>query len=270
MEARLATVAPPAGGLYRIARGAGPFVPPEWERALEDGTFGNRFDDPSADEGRPPEERFRAIYCATQRAATFGETLARIRPSPSLLVALEAIDDDEPLEDALAGVLDPEDMRPIDPADPRRGLVSADWRIRRRVGHTLLDPALTFVDITNAETMQCLRTELAPLAARLRLKDVDLAVLTSQERRFTQGCARYIYDQTNGAGAPLYAGIRYPSRVNEGWECWAVFVDRIRHAPGWPGHSTTVFPDDEDLLSVARLFNLTIEIFPGQGNYVRP
>jgi hypothetical protein len=141
-------------------------VPPDWDRAHRDGTFGNRFDDPSAEEGRPPEARFRVIYSAMQRAATFGETLARFRPALSLLAKLEAINDDEPLEDALAGAVDPKDIR--------RGLIAADWRFRRRVGHTVLHPALRFVDVTDAGTMQHLRTALAPLAARLQLTVVDL------------------------------------------------------------------------------------------------
>jgi len=122
MAARLISVPPPANGLYRLAQGpADPFTPPEWDRAHEDGTFGNRFDDPTEDEGKTAEERFRAIYCATQRVATFGETLARFRPSPSLISALDKINDDEPLEASLSGALDPDDRR--------RGLIDADWRL---------------------------------------------------------------------------------------------------------------------------------------------
>jgi hypothetical protein len=263
MAARLVTVPPPEGGLYRLARTpTEPFAPPSWSRAHDDGTFGNRFDDPTADEGNAPEGRFRAIYCATQRAATFGETIARFRPSLSLLAKLEAIDDDEPLEESLAHVTDPDDVR--------RGLVSADWRMRRRIGHTLLDPSLVFVDIAAAETMQHLRTALAPLAARLRLADIDLSSLTSQQRRFTQGAARYVYDQRDAVGMPRFAGIRYPSRLTAEWECWAVFDDRIRHVAGWPSFPATFFADDPDLLRVAAIFDLTIELFSGQPHYLRP
>lgn len=110
---------------------------------MPDGTFGNRFDDPSAEEDRPVEERFRIIYCATQRAATFRETVARFRLSIDLLTSLESIADDEPIAESLRGVVDPD--------DPRHGLLLAEWRIRRRVGHTVLDPALRFADISNAE-----------------------------------------------------------------------------------------------------------------------
>lgn len=262
--ARLVSIAPPPSGLYRLARSpAEPFAPPDWHRAHDDGTFGNRFDDPTANQGAQRAEGFRSIYCATQRVATFGETLATFRPSPALLTHLVEIDDDEPLAVTLAGVVDPE--------DPRRGLIPADWRLRRRIGQTVLDPTLAFVDIAAAESMQHLRTALAPLAARLGLDDIDLSALTSQQRRFTQGVARYVYEQRESSGRPQYAGLRYPSRLNpHAWECWAVFDDRIRHQLGWPGRPESFFPDDDDLVAVARLFNLTIELFPGKVDAIRP
>jgi len=81
-------------------------------------------------DGRSPEERFRTVYCATQRAAAFGETVARFRPSIVLLAHLAEVEDDESVEQALAGAVDPE--------DPYRGLIPADWRLLRRIGHTIL------------------------------------------------------------------------------------------------------------------------------------
>lgn len=212
--------------------------------------------------GNPTETRFRVIYCATQRIATFGETVARFRPSLDLLSQLEIIDDEESVSEALSGAVDPE--------DPHRGLILADWRMRRRIGHTVLDPGLSFVDIAHAETMQYLRTVLAPLATQLHVGDIDLSSLTSQQRRLTQCCARYIYDLMDDSGIPQFAGIRYPSRLNGEWECWAVFDDRIQHMPGWPGFPANFFADDEDLVAVAKLFHLTIEVFSGQDHYIRP
>jgi hypothetical protein len=259
--ASLSVVAPPEEGVYRIARGpAEPFAPPAWDRAQDDGTFGNRFDDPSAAEGRLPGERFRTIYCATQRIAAFAETVAHFRPSIALLAHLAAVEDDESLEDALAGA--------IDPRNPSRGLIPADWRLRRRVGRTRLDPSLRFVDIAAAQSVQHLRLALAPLASELRLIDIDLSSLTSQQRRFTQACARYVYAQTDEHGLPLFAGIRYPSRFSDKWECWAVFDDRLRHAPGFPALPESIFADDPDLVRVASMFGLVIEVV--SGHYIRP
>ncbi|HET7478974.1 MAG TPA: RES domain-containing protein [Rubrobacteraceae bacterium] len=102
--------------VYRVARGLDAFAPPDWAYALPDGTFGNRFDDPAAaDKGVPEEERYRAVYCATERAGAFGETIARFRPSMELLAGLEEVEDDEPLDPELRG-----------------GVVPEEWRLSRR------------------------------------------------------------------------------------------------------------------------------------------
>jgi len=261
MQSRVITVTPPADGVYRLARGpADPFEPPPWSIAGDDGTFGNRFDDPSASDDFPHDRRFRVLYCATRRIAAFGETMARFRPSIDLLTKLAAIDDDEPLAASLRGA--------VDPGESRRGLVPADWRLKRRIGHTVLDPTLRFVDIAHPATMQDLRTKLAPLAARLAISDIDLSTVTSQQRRFTQACARHIHDDRNVH--PHIAGIRYLSRLNPDWECWAIFDDRLRHAPGHPGLPKSILADDADLLAVAQLFDLTIDVFPGQEHVLRP
>ena len=263
MMAQLIAVPPPPSDVYRLARSPGnPFSPPEWRRAGDDGTFGNRFDDPSAEDGVPPAKRFRTIYCATQRAGTFGETLARFRPSVALLAQLAEIDDDEPLEQSLAGA--------VDPRDPHPGLIPADWRLRRRIGHTVLDPSLRFVDLAAVETMQVLRAALAPVLERLGIADIDLSSVTSPQRRFTQEIARYVHAQHDDRSRPRFAGIRYLSRLNPAWECWAVFDDRIRHATGCPGLPTAVLADDADLIQVATQFNLTLEVVPGRGQYLRP
>ena len=47
--------------------------------------------------------------------------------------------------------------------------------------------------------------------------------------RLTQEAARYIYEQRDATGRPLYDGIRYLSRLNTAWERWAVFAYRPRH-----------------------------------------
>src|SRR5688572_15752402 len=150
MAARLISASPRPEGIYRLARRTSDwFAPPDWSYAKEDGTFDNRFDDPSAARGVPSAERFRAIYAATERKAAFGETIAHFRPSLTLLAKLAAIEDDDPIETALAGSLDPDDTT--------RGIVRADWRLTRGMDFTILDPTLEFVDVGDAETIQHLR-----------------------------------------------------------------------------------------------------------------
>lgn len=86
----------PPAPVFRVARGdagppSDPFAPPGWERAGADGTFGNRFIDPSKVDGRPDEARFRMIYAATQQDGAFAETIAHFRPDLEALAALRAI-----------------------------------------------------------------------------------------------------------------------------------------------------------------------------------
>lgn len=258
MDPPLVEVSPPPI-VYRLAHRLGdPFAPPSWESIHEDGTFGNRFDDPGGQEGKIDAERFRVIYCATQRAGAFGETLARLRPSLQTLAKLgEEVEDDEPLETLLASIMDPEDHH--------RGIIRADWRHRRHVGETCLDSTPCFVDMMAAESIQHLRQKLAPAAAQLGLTDIDIGVLTEAQRRATQMCARYIYDVVDETGQPRFAGMRYLSRLNPCWECWAIFDTRKRHDPGFP---RSIQPDDPDLIEVAKLYNLTIEVM--EGHYLRP
>ena len=81
--------------------------------------------------------------------------------------------------------------------------------------------------------------------------------------------SRCIYEQTDDLGRPTFAGIRYESRLNAEWECWAIFHDRMdgRHSPGFP---ETITPDHPALCEVAAQYHLSIEIFQGAGHFVRP
>ena len=69
--------------LFRLGRKPDPWSPPDWSRALPNGTFGNRFDD--------PQGNYRVLYAATQRVSCFIETLARFRPDLSLIAELQEI-----------------------------------------------------------------------------------------------------------------------------------------------------------------------------------
>ena len=171
-------VGPPDGGMvYRVARSFDVFAPPDWSWAEQDGTFGNRFDDPGAYRGVHEPDRFRVIYCATQRAGAFGETIARYRKTVRLPSALDEIVDEDPVDPELAG-----------------GILPTEWRLERRVGSTNLDDDLLFVDFTAPQTFQALPEELAGWLWRFGLKGFDLSTITSWERRLTRKAARYIYD----------------------------------------------------------------------------
>lgn len=89
MPTDLASVSPPGGGVYRVARRTTePFAPPEWSYAdPTTGTFGNRFDDPGRT-GVAGEDRFRVVSAATSRIAAFGEVLAHLRPPLGLVAEI--------------------------------------------------------------------------------------------------------------------------------------------------------------------------------------
>lgn len=238
--AEMATVAALRGPVYRVGRAPRPLAPPSWAFTKADGTFGNRFDDPSARRDAAPADRFRVLYLATTRAGAFGETIARRRPS------LEAL--------AQAGVT----------AVPRPS-VSASWRQTRRLGITVLMTPLPFVDVTAAASLAVLRPALAAVAMELDLPDVDLSAVTGPARLLTQEAARYIYDQRDAAGAPCYAGVRYVSRLNPDWECWAVFVDRLHHRVVRGGE--VIHADDPGLHEAATILGLGIEDDHGRRRY---
>ncbi len=254
----MVSVSAPTDGLYRIARGPDePFALPDWERADTDGTFGNRFDDPGGILGIVPEHRFRVIYCATQREAAFAEVVSRFRQRPGLNAVLDQIDDDEEtLQESLRGAIDP------DFTD--HNLLESDWLQRRRIGYTRIVPHDDFVDISDADSLAHLNEVLAPLLAWLKIDQLDLSSITSQNLRLlTQCAARYIYSCE-------FAGIRYTSRLGANWECWALFEGRFRHEMGYPEFPENISANDNDLLSVAKRFGLTVEIVRGMDHYLRP
>ncbi len=136
----LHAVPPPPSPIFRVARGdngppVDPFLPPPWERADVDGTFGSRFDDPGKADGVPEEARFRVLYAATQRDGAFAETIAHFRPDLAAVAAVGAI---------RGATGEPQ---------PLTGVVPTQWRQLRGVGRLLLDPVLWFVDVAHPDTL---------------------------------------------------------------------------------------------------------------------
>jgi len=151
------------------------------------------------------------------------------------------------------------ELRSIDPAALpafATGTISATWLSGRQTGEAELDGSLRFVDISAHRTLTYLRAALAPLARELEIEDIDLSAVTGPQRRFTRACALHLHDLRSADGEPLYAGIRYPSRLAASWECWAIYAERLRGVQTLP---RPIPPDDPDLLAAATHLGLTVE-----------
>jgi hypothetical protein len=135
------------------------------------------------------------------------------------------------------------------------GSVAADWRQRRTAIHIQLPEDLVFLDVESPVTHHFLRTELAPGLSAIGVSDLDVSTVRGPDRRVTQMISEWAYMETDGDRF-RFAGIRYESRVQSGWECWALFdddeltIDVVETLP--------ITPDMPELASVAALFGLQV------------
>jgi hypothetical protein len=212
----------PDGPLYRIARVPDPWAWPDWANVGSDGTFGNRWDD--------PQGLYRVLYASSSRLGALMEVLARFRPDPHILEALQEIEDDGGSAVQLPGELD------------------AGWLRNRCFGVARVEGE--FVDVGHSASLAHLRTVLASRTVHHGLDDLDAAaVRLSAPRRFTQEISRYVYDRSTPLGQRRFGGIAYRSRLGDELRNWAIFESPGTAVP-WVGESEIVAikGDDPDLL----------------------
>jgi hypothetical protein len=206
MSATVEVARAPSAGVWRVGRGPDPLSrSPRLERdELLNPRTGNRFDSPLS--------VYSPLYFATKLDGCFGETLARFRPDTQLLAVIGT-------EWQELGFMN-------------LGEVPRDWRQRRlavRVRfedeRTRFPNGIQFLDLDSAITREGLRQELAAVLAYYGHPDMDAATVHSHDRRVTRWIGQWAYDAADDEGRPLYAGIRYSSRLDPKWECWAVFED---------------------------------------------
>ncbi|PRZ34799.1 RES domain-containing protein [Antricoccus suffuscus] len=182
---------------------------------------GNRFDVPGGG----------VLYLASTPAGCYAETLARYRPSARIIEA----------------------VRDEDPSFLVAGAVPADWRHRRLLVEVDLHEPLSFIDIEAAATHTFLTGQLAAELTTLGINELDVAAVRGPNRLVTRLVAGWAYTASDEQGDPLYAGIRYVSRLGN-HECWAVFdgtgVTQRR--------ARTIDQNNPDLLRVAADFGLRI------------
>lgn len=186
-----------AGEIYRLGRKPDPWAWPEWAYAGEDGTFGNRYDD--------PRSAYRVLYASSLRLGTLLETLARFRPDPAILaVEIEGDPRDVTYETLTAGV------------------VPASWLENRALSTARCDAV--FADVGHARSLACLSAALAAEVVRYGLDDLDAAAIrASVPRGFTQEVSRHVYECTEEQGDRSFQGIGYLSRLGDDIRNWAIF-----------------------------------------------
>jgi hypothetical protein len=175
-------------------------------------------------------------YFGSSLEVCFGETLARFRPSAALVSLLA----EEWQEMGFMAL----------------GTVPAEWRVRRTAVRVRVPPDARFVDIESPQTHQHLRKHLALGLSSLGYSELDVAVVRGRDRRITRLVSEWVYRSTISEEdpSPAYAGIRYLSRINDAWECWAIFDDVELEVV----ETTPLKREMPELVAVGDLFELTV------------
>lgn len=184
---------------------------------------GNRFDIPGAG----------VLYGATVAEGGYAETLAGFRPKASMIGAFSEIK--------------------AEPGRVAPGQVPSSWLTTRRLRTFDVIGSLPFVDIESPATHTYLTRHAAPLLLQQGLENLDVPSLRGPSRLLTRAIASWLYSRTDEHGQPLYAGIRYVSRLGD-FECWAVFDG----TPVELRTSAGVEPADLSLRAVLDLFGMVI------------
>lgn len=215
----------PAGPLFRVGRDRDAWAIPDWAYAKEDGTFGNRFDDPMG--------VYRVLYASSQRLGCFIETLARFRVDVSFVADLALMENGE------------DDFTAF-------GTVRRAWLKGRCIGSANVEGE--YADIYALEWVSHLRAALAEVAVKLGMEDIDLSSLERAEpRQLTQRASRIAFELG-------FAGVFYHSRYGHSIENWAIFEDWTMpdRFPIRQPNSRKIAEDDPDFLEALRILGLVI------------
>jgi hypothetical protein len=218
----------PDGPIYRLGRSSDPWAWPDWAYAGEDGTFGNRYDDPRSE--------YRVLYASSRRLGALIETLARFRADPAIVSEQIASDPRDAQYETL-----------------RPGVVPERWFENRVLGEARCEG--TFADVGHARSLAHLRSALAAEIVRHGLDDLDAAAIRARvPRAFTQQVSRYVYECTDQQGGRAFQGIGYLSRLGDDIGNWAIFepaeIDVIS--------SLDLVRGDRDLDEALSLLGLTL------------
>ncbi|NUK00750.1 RES domain-containing protein [Streptomyces lunaelactis] len=84
-----------------------------------------------------------------------------------------------------------------------------------------------FIDVEDPASHAVLTEALAVVLATLGADRLDVPTVRGCDRRVTRAVSQWIHDQADDHGRRTYAGVRYLSKIDSTWECWAVFDDTV-------------------------------------------
>ncbi|MCJ0700263.1 RES family NAD+ phosphorylase [Frigoribacterium faeni] len=220
--------------LWRVGYAPAPWNWTDWAYA-DHGRFNGRWDS--------PDGSYRTLYAGTTLRACLVEVLAPFRPSPTVVLGLDAIEEDE-ADRALHPTAD-------------AGLIPESWFAVRRVATAEADAF--FCDVLSSRTIAALWPSFHELSRdQFHLPDFDAStLLMSAPRELTQQVGRHIYSQL-----PTLDGIRFVSRHGVDHELWALFERsgdaetsaRLRSLTDSP-----VADYEDDVAGVCELFGLSLD-----------
>ncbi len=133
------------------------------------------------------------------------------------------------------------------------GAIPRDWRDRRSAVKVQLPEYMAYLDVDHPDTHQFLRQELALGLAALGHDDLNIGVVRGNDRRVTRLISQWAWSATGDNGA-IYHGLRYMSKIQNDWECWAVFDD----APLEVVDTMPITLDMPELIDIANRYGLRI------------
>jgi hypothetical protein len=98
------------------------------------------------------------------------------------------------------------------------GQVPASWLTIRRLRASDVIGSLPFVDLESPATHTRLTQHASPVLLHQGLENLDVPAVRGPSRLLTRAIASWLYSRTDEHGRPLYAGIRYVSRLGD-FEC---------------------------------------------------
>ena len=198
---------------------------------------GNRWEDAGG--------RFSTLECATSAEAAFGEAIAVFRERPGLLARIDAF---------LAASPDPEYDYELQAA-----VVPPDYLATRVLGRAPANRTARFIDVDHADTHLHASRDLARLLQEVGRQRFDREVMMSPDRRITRPVATFYHRISRLESSRRLRGLRYQSRLDGGWECWALW--RPLPLKSVTADVTVATANHPDLAAAAR--RLRLRLLPG-------